>query len=54
MFRRTTLIMILLAQVFSVFAENYADREDVKKFANELAELGSFTSDGVLTVFRQA
>ena len=53
-FIRTTLMMIMVVQGFSAFAESYADREDVKKFADELAELGSFTSSGVLTVFRQA
>ena len=51
---RITLLVVLMMQGFSVFAENYADRDDVREFADELAELGSFTPSGILTVFRQA
>ncbi len=35
-------------------SESYADREDVRAFAEELAGSDGFTTEGLLTVFRQA
>ena len=53
-FLRITLLVVLMTHGFSALAENYADRDDVREFADELAELGSFTPSGILTVFRKA
>jgi membrane-bound lytic murein transglycosylase B len=50
----TVLSMALLLSAEPVVAGDYAERDEVQQFAQELADSSEFTVPGLLTVFRQA
>lgn len=49
-----SLTVVLVSVQLYAQGENYANREEVIAFANELAESDGFKAEGLLTVFRQA
>ena len=51
---RLVLTILLTAQSYNVYCQDYAERSEVKEFSEQLAERGGFTAAGLLTVFRRA